>query len=90
MRNEHEKNLNILRGILHACEEGAIDETDGSEGAEPWTEYDRREARKTADWIRRTFFARAAARERAAETETATPKRDVLQRSAPLGRARPY
>ena len=42
MRNEHERNMNVLRGLLHACEEGATEAlSDGSDGNEPWTEEDR-------------------------------------------------
>lgn len=55
MRNE--RSMNVMRGILHACEEGANDElSDGSDGNEPWTEDDRRASRATAEWIRATFF----------------------------------
>src|SRR5262245_10605563 len=58
MRNEHERNLNLLRGILNACEEGATDELcDGNNGDEPWSEDDRARSSETADWIRATFFA---------------------------------
>jgi hypothetical protein len=58
MRNEDERSLNVLRGILHACEEGANEElSDGSDGNEPWTEEDRRKSRATADWIRNTLLA---------------------------------
>jgi hypothetical protein len=57
MRNEDERSMNVMRGILHACEEGATDElSDGSDGNEPWTEEDRRAARATAEWIRTTFL----------------------------------
>lgn len=54
MRNEDERSMNVMCGILHACEEGATDES--SDGNEPWTEEDRRASRATAEWIRATFF----------------------------------
>jgi hypothetical protein len=57
MLSEDEKNLNCLRGIIGACEEGANDELcDGSDGNEPWTEEDRRNSRETADRLRALFF----------------------------------
>lgn len=61
MRNEDERSMNVMRGILHACEEGATEVlTDGSDGSEPWTEADRRASRATAEWIRSTFFSATA------------------------------
>lgn len=58
MRNEDERSMNVMRGILQACEDGATDElTDGSDGSEPWTDADRRSSRATAEWIRATFFS---------------------------------
>lgn len=58
MRNEDERSLNVMRGILHACEEGANEKlSDGSDGTEPWTEEDRRKSRATAEWIRTTLLA---------------------------------
>jgi hypothetical protein len=58
MRNEDERSMNVMRGILLSCEEGATEELrDGSDGNEPWTEDDRRASRATAEWIRTTFFA---------------------------------
>lgn len=58
MRSEHERNMNVLRGLLQACEEGATEELcDGSNGDEPWTEEDRRASRASANWIRSTFFS---------------------------------
>src|SRR5262245_43254999 len=57
MRNEDERSMNVMRGILHACEEGATDDlSDGSDGNEPWTEDDRRKSRATAEWVRAAFF----------------------------------
>ncbi len=58
MRDDKDRGMNLMRGLLQACEEGAIDElNDGSDGNEPWTEHDRRASRATAEWIRATFFA---------------------------------
>jgi hypothetical protein len=60
MRNEDERSMNVMRGILQACEEGATDAlSDGSDGSEPWTGEDRRRSRATADWIRTTFLTPA-------------------------------
>lgn len=58
MRNEHEQNLNLLRGLLHMHEEGASEAlNDGTNGDEPWSEADRRASQEMANWIRSTFFA---------------------------------
>ena len=57
MLSEDEKNLNCLRGILGALDEGANDELcDGSDGREPWTEKDRRTSREAADRLRALLF----------------------------------
>ena len=79
MLSEDEKNLNCLRGIIGACEEGANDELcDGSDGNEPWTEEDRRTSRETADRLRAFFFD---------TPKRPQPVRGVKKKHAPMRQA---
>jgi hypothetical protein len=60
MQSEHDRNMNLLRGILGSCEEVLREaHAKGEDGEELWTEEDVENARRMRDWFATQLVAAA-------------------------------